>query len=523
MALRYDNLGDLHQQIGRLTSTSEAQEEALSVVRRQMNRTQAQREQLRAELVVSQTETNTAKAEVEQMVKLIKDKDHEIMVLDEKLKDFTDKVQRMGKTIRVQSTQISTPQKNGLTPLRAGNSRQSFQLDTPRGHQYMHMSQSAVFQRPPPAFNPINAQNPSFRPHFNREASSSLSNAALSIPTTTVPPVTNYGYNRPMQGSGRTQHSGQWPADTANGAHIQSTRGMLHRDQSNIQRQADMAHGMGALTVQSGEIDDFSVGTELSRLFKMSEDWARNYANAPSSADPVQLPSSLLTLLNGFCNNHSTMAILSTGNTRFFLVTRVINNYLNEEVLKIKVLRGRSGPDEDMLKAIRKHIQPGMPDHSKRGAMQASADTVKCMQGKPGFNDWLDSKARTMSASLHGILGPLLPPTIDQASTDLVYLVTHAFRISVKMHMRPMIYDISFPKVNQHAYFNPSTMLNRDPMITDDPLSIQRKQYRVRLVVSPIVVITDLLTPVLNPKTVHHAEVLLTKWYVLFSDILLID
>ena len=434
-----------------------------------------ERDELSRELSNEHDRLERSEAEAKRLRELVIAKEGQINELD-------DKVRKMQTTIKVQSDQISSKPPSTATPQR--NAQRSLQQD---GVAAPNNGNAGVYNQPPPSYDVRgNPQASSFAPPtLRRERSSNMAASMLNPRATYAPPVVHHG-TAPRTSAQTYSVPGQ------------------HQQQA-------LNANLGTLVIQDGEGDDFDFPSEISRFFKLVEDWARNYANVPDVTKDDMIPPQVLKVFNTASHASDTSSLLASGSTRYFLVARYLNEQLEGELLKIKVIRGSSQQHEAEIKVIRSKMQPKMPLHMRRASLQAIADSVVEVGKIAGFDEWLDHQARNFAKNLRPMLEPLLAPGADKAWEDLQYVVTEAHRIGVKMHTKPYTYTFEYPHANHNSWFNPTLMMNRDRDVLGDPQSIQKARWRVRLTMSPVVVYTDVMGASIIPKTVHLAEVLLSK------------
>ena len=146
----------------------------------------------------------------------------------------------------------------------------------------------------------------------------------------------------------------------------------------------------------------------------------------------------------------------------------------------------------------------------RRALAQALADDVADLRAEPGFRSWLASLTEARTARLWGTLQPFLATSAvqPQAYTELSELVGQALRVAVLMAAEPNHYKFEYPTAMPATWFNAACMLNRDPAVREDPLTMQRRGRKLRLAVTPIVTVTRFVEEGLVPRKVVYAGVL---------------
>jgi hypothetical protein len=139
---------------------------------------------------------------------------------------------------------------------------------------------------------------------------------------------------------------------------------------------------------------------------------------------------------------------------------------------------------------------------------QAIAATAQLLPNRPGFDNWLTSKTRDGAVDLYQRVGHLMTAGTEQeAWAELVGIWTEAHRIAVGMVIMPIKFDFIFPPLS--ALFDPSQMVNHDPVVRADPLTLRTRGARIRLAVTPVATMMP-LTEIVQPRVFHYAKVLVS-------------
>lgn len=275
-----------------------------------------------------------------------------------------------------------------------------------------------------------------------------------------------------------------------------------------------MVEGTGALTLQHDDrVDEIPWPAEFGRFFKLTEDWARNYANVPNEYRDSHLPDNLFASMRRQACEHMVTKFLGSDTTRYFLIARLMNIWVCNDMFQGQCFLGYSS---DFDQKFRQSIQVPQNDpiYTRASLLIAVADAAKEMQARPTFQQFLSSlvseKVDGMWERLHSLLAPgILEP---QAFDDMVHLIGEAIRMGLLMITTPLAYSIEFPRASHTTYFRPDAMINRDPELRDDPQQqLSHGGATVRLGITPVIVITSFAGPSINPRTVHFANVLLQR------------
>lgn len=276
---------------------------------------------------------------------------------------------------------------------------------------------------------------------------------------------------------------------------------------------AAMVEAMGALTLQHDEgVDEIPWPAEFGQFFKLTEDWARNYANVPNEYRDSHLPDNLFVSMRRQACEYMVTKFLGSETTRYFLIARLMNIWVCNDMFQGQCFLGYSSEFDQKFRQS-SQVPQNDPIYMRASLLMAVADSAKDMQARPTFQQFLSSlvteKVDGMWERLHSLLAPgVLEP---QAFDDMVHLIGEAIRMGLLMITTPLAYSIEFPRASHTTYFRPDAMINRDPELQDDPQQLSNGGATVRLGITPVIVITSFAGPSINPRTVHFANVLLQR------------
>lgn len=254
--------------------------------------------------------------------------------------------------------------------------------------------------------------------------------------------------------------------------------------------------------------------TEFSKFFKLTEEWARNYANSPNRAKDLTLPDGLLKALANNSHSDQVMGLISSAGTRYLLVARMVNSWVGNDLFQPHVLKQYSHSFDQKVRRFREGLaDPDVPVSVRQGLLRVIADTAKELTSTDDFDAFVEHHILEEVSSLWDRLAYLFASGISQtqAWADLQHIFREGFRIAVLMLCTPLSYCFTYPSVDRNSYFNPGCMINRDLTYKDNPLMLLRRGLRVRLGITPVIVTTSYVGPSIVPQTVHLANVLLMQ------------
>lgn len=278
--------------------------------------------------------------------------------------------------------------------------------------------------------------------------------------------------------------------------------------------QAGRSRPSNALAIQRPEsLQQIPWPMKFTNFFKLTEEWARNYTNAPNRAKDQALPGPLMDSLGRLSDPDQVMHLLSCPSTRYFLVAKMINSWISNDFFHPNVLNGYAKSFDNDIREYRNMLQSNDPVNIRHALLRAIADTIKDETPTDEFKRYAHDRVLMRVGQLWERLTVFFAPGIlkSRAWDDLQHIVSEAFRIGILMLSTPLSYGFEYPSVGRNQVFNPSSMINRDISFKDDPVSLQRRGLRIRLGITPVIVVTDFIGPTTRPQTVHFANVLLQR------------
>lgn len=464
-------------------------------------------------------ERDAARADVVKLKRDIDASATELQLKTSKIEELENRTRQLKTTIRVQSDQIAGPR----------------EVNTPHRGKLNTRYPPAVYVQPPPAFNGEPSSMPPQvggfprsvmfrrqdapveradrverferpRAHFQQGPATQNTHApiihqAQNVLSTRDPNA--YGHEtRPRSDNMVVPHRHRA---------VQASNWRIAEIEAPMQ--PDLSGNMGALIIQGDSSPQVEWSAEFTQFFRLTEEWARNYANVPDRKVDESLSQSLIGAFARLSDDSLVMPLLASGSSRYFLIAKLINSYISSDLFRPQAVRGYSIMYDDKITDLRHQIQPDIPSHFRHALMVAIADTAKEMRDMHGFQKYMEEQAAAKMRILWDRLTALFAPGLmeSQAWDDLQHIFNEGYRISILMMCTPLSYSFSYPAVRLNAYFNPSCMLNRDVHYKGDPMSLKRQALRVRLGVTPIVVVTNFMNISITPQTVHFANVLLMR------------
>ena len=452
-------------EVARLATIVAERERGLVFANQENHRLRRERDDARREVIALSADLGSMKAR-EQFLKDEQDK------LKQKISELEEVTKRQARTIKVQSEQIASPKEVNRTPIRGiGNpavlleSRQQFR------------------QQPAPVFNPQPLPQ-SLHTAIPQTTASVYRPQPLSNPN---PPTSAPVYNPPISQPTTLQAL------------------PINRDPFTTQSTSR------TLVVQSEETPQVNWIEEFSEFFDLTLTFCRNFANVPVQKRDQALSGPLLSELQRVSHPAVVQGLLSSRETRYFLVTALVNRTICEDIFRSSLVKGYSAESDQKLGEIRRNIRPNAGVSMKRGLVKAAADTLNEMRQTTDFQRWIDLQIRMKASVLWDSMESLLAPGVkrEDAFDDLSEVYREAYRIGLLMYSAPITWSLDFPQNARGSVFDPTVMINKDAKFPGDPVSLRERRLRIRLAMTPVIVALNFMDEALTRRTIHFAQVLL--------------
>ena len=371
----------------------------------------------------------------------------EVRRLEEKIVELEEVIKRQARTIKVQSEQIAAPKEVNRTPHRGAT--------TPAAALEYRQQ---VYAQPAPVYRGQTVQSGNISLQANAPPSS------FTIPT---------------------------PAPQLNSFIAQSTS--------------------SAVVIQGDEIPQVNWAEEFSEFFDLTLAFCRTFANVPNDKRDQALNGNVLSELQRASHAAAVQDLLGSSDTRYFLVSTVINHAICEDIFRSALVKGYSTESDNKIGEIRRAIKPNTQVSIKRGLVKAAADTLNAMRKEPGLQEWIEVQIGIKASAMWDLLENLLAPEADRqlAFDDLTHVFKEGYRIGLLMYSVPMTWSMNFPQNARGSFFNPTTMINKDEQFREDPVTLRNQRLRVRLGMTPTIVALNFMEESMMPRTMHFAQVLL--------------
>ncbi|MCJ1471315.1 hypothetical protein MMC07_009963 [Pseudocyphellaria aurata] len=335
----------------------------------------------------------------------------------------------------------------------------------------------------------------------------------LPASTYETPPASTY--HKPAASSGALHPNPSYftyaPMSNKDAAAAQSSA--WSADTIGPSTQAGLSAMSSVLTNQDQSSRQLTWSGVFTRFFGLTQDWAKNYTNAPIMANDLALPAALIKAFANHSDPNHVMDLLCSSATRYLLIAKMLNVWLTADVFQPHKTRGLCPRFDKQMDRLRNQIHPNLSPKLRHILFKTMIDAAKQRISTKEFQRDIECFCMEKISSLWDRLSYLFAPGISrrQAWNDLQYVFVEAYRIAVLMECTTLRFGIVYPPLDKDKFFQPQCMINRDFAYKEGPYKLRDRGVRVCLGISPVVVATDFSASTVETVTVHFASVLLME------------
>lgn len=252
-----------------------------------------------------------------------------------------------------------------------------------------------------------------------------------------------------------------------------------------------------------------TVKDQCELVFGMAEKFGWSHVNFPSSHKDKLIPQAIKDRLLQTAAPAQAFPLMTSPATRFLLVAKVINQWVQRNVLKADSFRGFDTECDTNIDRNRNQIYQSTPAQVKYQLLNNIAAQMQVMKQKPGFGTFVDNLARSRGNELWKIVQPLMHVKTSRDWEDMHWLMNEAHNLAIMMYSGPDQYRFETPQAGQ--FFKSGDMVPKDPypnIATHEQL--EARGVRVKLGISPHVIVkTSTPLGLVSESTVVRAVVLL--------------
>jgi hypothetical protein len=153
-------------------------------------------------------------------------------------------------------------------------------------------------------------------------------------------------------------------------------------------------------------------------------------------------------------------------------------------------------------------ISLGLANEARQQLINRQVRVVNDVLAEQTYEKFHISMLNFQSKRLRDMIGPVINKGSSRgaAGRDLGAIAMHAYNLSLNMYTSHLTFQIYFPPTADK--FNASTMVSKDHP-TLNPLELQIKQMRLKLVITPVVTMRDDRGTTIKAKSLHNSSVLI--------------
>ncbi|KAJ5050631.1 uncharacterized protein L3040_002507 [Drepanopeziza brunnea f. sp. 'multigermtubi'] len=257
---------------------------------------------------------------------------------------------------------------------------------------------------------------------------------------------------------------------------------------------------------------------QFSELYAMVENWVGSHCHSPNLENDQEIARSNQVLWAFMMNctypgqrqdaHTHTMTLLNDTASRPWFVMRMAVSYIVEEILSLAPYKLFSQDVDTALEKVKTRIaERGLAIEARQSLVDQRAAIIQRVVKGPTWDLFRKSQLATHSKALREILGPMLDNNSlrSVAGGDLGAIIIKAWEISVSINSSKLTFQVYFPETAQK--FSAATMISKDKHYVD-PMTLQIKQVRLKLVITPVVTMRDDRGTTIRAKNLHRANVL---------------
>ncbi|KAJ9632927.1 hypothetical protein H2204_007495 [Knufia peltigerae] len=254
-----------------------------------------------------------------------------------------------------------------------------------------------------------------------------------------------------------------------------------------------------------------TINEQFACVFGMVEKFSWSHVNFPSSHGDNQLNRHIKERFLQAAAPTQAFPLMTSPATRYLLVAKVINAWIQDKVLRADSFRGFNANIDSMIDDAKNQVYQSTPAQVKFQLFNKIAAQMRELRQNAQFMRFVGKLAQDRGNELwQQIVLPLMHNKTSRDWDDMASLMEEAHRLAIMMYSTTDQYRFEMPegstlfKKNAMMVTSKQTMPNG--MSTDQ---LEARGARVKLGISPRVVVkTSTPTGLINEKTVVPAKVL---------------
>jgi len=223
----------------------------------------------------------------------------------------------------------------------------------------------------------------------------------------------------------------------------------------------------GALVPLAGDTKEAKMKQSFQALIDEAVVFAHKHVNIPSTQGDSNMPEYLKSHLLQLASKTTANRIMSNQNTRYFLVGKLILEFIIKQVFPVNSFFGFDGDIDNAIREARSKLYIDTPSNVRKAYLQEIARQFTSLKTNTQFEQWITQVIYNRAVALWNRVRPLMYANVDGDWVELHTLMTNAHKIALSMLSDDTEFRFDFPATN--APFQEFTMINMDPEYRDIP------------------------------------------------------
>lgn len=231
-----------------------------------------------------------------------------------------------------------------------------------------------------------------------------------------------------------------------------------------------------------GHVGQFK--TTFENVVNMAQKYAFAHVNTPSTLKDKEMPQAIKDRLMNASTMTTAFQYMSSPLTRYFLVTKVMVDWILRNILVHDCFRGLDAAVDQTIDDMKNQIYQTTPAQVKFQLLNSIAVEILKLKQRPDFEQYVQTLARLRGNEIWAILKPMMHQKTSRDWEDLMQLMVEAHQAAAFMFTGAEEYRFDLPVCG--ALYAPQRMVTRDvfPNVKSaEQLVAERAQ--VRLAITP--------------------------------------
>ena len=186
------------------------------------------------------------------------------------------------------------------------------------------------------------------------------------------------------------------------------------------------------------------------------------HVNVPSTQSDSGMPNHLKQYLLNLATKTTANRIMSNQNTRYFLVSKLIFDFIRTHVFAETSFAGFDRDVDDAVRSARKQIYQDTPPAVRKVYLQAITKQFTTFKANMEFEQYMTQLVSKRTTDLwQNYIRPLKHVQTENDFNDLHTLMLNAHKIALSMLSDDTEFKFEFPQTNM--LFNEDIMIHMDP------------------------------------------------------------